>query len=249
MEVHAHTHTARKKWTHYFWEFLMLFLAVFCGFLAEYQLEHVIENQREKKYAASLLEDLKNDTADLKNDIPFWERYNSRIDTIRNEIEKEPATRDQLLLYRCVRLLLNNNTFQYNDRTIGQLKYAGNFRLIREKIVTDSLIEYDAQVMNQIGNIQNNYNVLAWNRRELEDQLFNTKFFNLGYLPEKLDSAAKQEPEIITIIKGKEDLLLRYYNSLYTLSWITTARIRFLKRLLERATTLIEIIEKEYRLK
>jgi hypothetical protein len=28
MEVHAHTHTERKKWTHYFWEFLMLFLAV-----------------------------------------------------------------------------------------------------------------------------------------------------------------------------------------------------------------------------
>ena len=28
MEVHAHTHTPRKKWTHYFWEFLMLFLAV-----------------------------------------------------------------------------------------------------------------------------------------------------------------------------------------------------------------------------
>ncbi|MBC7873641.1 MAG: hypothetical protein H7Y01_06585 [Ferruginibacter sp.] len=28
MEVHAHTHTARKKWTHYFWEFIMLFLVV-----------------------------------------------------------------------------------------------------------------------------------------------------------------------------------------------------------------------------
>src|SRR5687768_14222265 len=222
MEVHAHTHTARKKWTHYFWEFLMLFLAVFCGFLAEYQLEHVIENQREKKYAASLLEDLKYDTVDLKNDIPFWERYNTRIDTIRNEIEKEPAARDQLLFYRCVRLLLNNNTFQYNDRTIGQLKYAGNFRLIRKKNVTDSLIEYDNQIMNQIGNIQNNYNVLTWNRRQLEDQLFNTKFFNLGYLPEKLDSAAKQEPGIIAIIKGKEDVLLQYYNSLYTLTWVTT---------------------------
>ena len=39
MEVHAHTHTARKKWTHCFWEFIMLFLAVFCGFLAEYQFE------------------------------------------------------------------------------------------------------------------------------------------------------------------------------------------------------------------
>ena len=35
MEVHSHTHTERKKFTHYLWEFLMLFLAVFCGFLAE----------------------------------------------------------------------------------------------------------------------------------------------------------------------------------------------------------------------
>ena len=49
MEVHAHTHTARKKWTHYLWEFLMLFLAVFCGFLAEYQLEHKIEKDRAKE--------------------------------------------------------------------------------------------------------------------------------------------------------------------------------------------------------
>jgi hypothetical protein len=48
MEVHAHTHTARKKWTHYLWEFLMLFLAVFCGFLAENQREHFVEHQREK---------------------------------------------------------------------------------------------------------------------------------------------------------------------------------------------------------
>ena len=47
MEVHAHTHTERKKWTHYLWEFLMLFLAVFCGFLAENQREHLLEQQRD----------------------------------------------------------------------------------------------------------------------------------------------------------------------------------------------------------
>ena len=59
MEVHAHTHTAQKKWTHYLWEFLMLFLAVFCGFLAEYQLEHKIEKDRERQYVKALLSDLK----------------------------------------------------------------------------------------------------------------------------------------------------------------------------------------------
>jgi hypothetical protein len=58
MEVHHHAHTFRKKWTHYFWEFLMLFLAVFCGFLAEYQLEHKIEKNREKQFMKSTLVDL-----------------------------------------------------------------------------------------------------------------------------------------------------------------------------------------------
>ncbi|HJS54003.1 MAG TPA: hypothetical protein VJ765_05645, partial [Chitinophagaceae bacterium] len=63
MEVHHHTHPdsyrdKRKKWTHYFWEFLMLFLAVFCGFLAEYQLEHKIEKDKERQYIQNLLDDL-----------------------------------------------------------------------------------------------------------------------------------------------------------------------------------------------
>jgi hypothetical protein len=65
MEVHHHSHTepvhgtSRKKFTHYLWEFLMLFLAVFCGFLAENQREHMVEHQREIKYMNSLIKDLR----------------------------------------------------------------------------------------------------------------------------------------------------------------------------------------------
>lgn len=65
MEVHAHTHTPRQKWTHYFWEFLMLFLAVFCGFLAENLREHYVERKRAREYAKYLLQDLKADTAEI----------------------------------------------------------------------------------------------------------------------------------------------------------------------------------------
>src|ERR1043165_5819131 len=65
MDVHAHSHTERKKFSHYLWEFLMLFLAVFCGFLAENQREHMVEQGREKKYMVTLLEDLEIDTADM----------------------------------------------------------------------------------------------------------------------------------------------------------------------------------------
>jgi len=43
----------------------MLFLAVFCGFLAEYQLEHKIEKDRAKELARSLYEELKEDSVNM----------------------------------------------------------------------------------------------------------------------------------------------------------------------------------------
>jgi hypothetical protein len=63
MEVHAHTHTPRKKWTHYFWEFFMLFIAVTLGFFVENMREHYIEHKRGLQYIRSFVEDLKTDTA------------------------------------------------------------------------------------------------------------------------------------------------------------------------------------------
>ena len=87
MEVHHHpiaigSHTARKKWTHYFWEFLMLFLAVFCGFMAEYQLEHKIEKDREKQYIHNLIKDLEQDTTALADDINALVDHLGRNDTL-----------------------------------------------------------------------------------------------------------------------------------------------------------------------
>ena len=71
MEVHHHTHDPaaphhKKNWKSYFWEFLMLFLAVFCGFLAEYQLEHKIERDRAKELAKSFYNELKRDSATIQ---------------------------------------------------------------------------------------------------------------------------------------------------------------------------------------
>jgi len=63
IETHAHHlhKTPGHGWKHYFFEFLMLFLAVTLGFLAENQREHYVERQREKQFAQLLLADLKKD--------------------------------------------------------------------------------------------------------------------------------------------------------------------------------------------
>jgi hypothetical protein len=88
MEVHTHTHTARKKWTHYFWEFLMLFLAVFCGFTAENIREHRIEHKRAKEYARMLKTDFINDTLQLRSFIAKKDSLEKRFNKLNAVLGK-----------------------------------------------------------------------------------------------------------------------------------------------------------------
>src|SRR5580692_3822419 len=61
MEVHHHPDLKHKKkrWTGYFLEFLMIFLAVTLGFLAENLREHISEKDRAEIYAQSLIADFR----------------------------------------------------------------------------------------------------------------------------------------------------------------------------------------------
>ena len=82
MEIHNHSHTARKKWNHYFWEFLMLFLAVTLGFFVENQREHYIEHKREKAYIRSLIRDLKQDTASVNHSAMLRTNVRNMVDSL-----------------------------------------------------------------------------------------------------------------------------------------------------------------------
>ncbi len=149
MEVHHHAHTARKKWTHYFWEFLMLFLAVFCGFLAEYQLEHKIEKDREKQFMQTMAEDLKSDSAALNRLIRLRKERIRELDTFFHLIANDEYLNNGRKVYELYELphwdILR---FFPSDRTMQQLKNGGNLRLIRKKNVSNTLIKYDITVRN-----------------------------------------------------------------------------------------------------
>ena len=143
MEVHAHTHTPRKKWTHYFWEFLMLFLAVFCGFLAEYQLEHTIEHQREKQYIKSLIADLKSDQETLSQHILHVETGLARMDSVINILNTPSLIGSNTgNLYYLARIAPRLNPLSTSNRTFEQLKNSGNFRLIRDINTSNKIMTY-----------------------------------------------------------------------------------------------------------
>jgi len=67
MEVHHHPHVKKKRFKEYFLEFIMIFLAVTLGFFAETIRENVTEHRRAKEFAESMLQDLREDTAQLRS--------------------------------------------------------------------------------------------------------------------------------------------------------------------------------------
>jgi hypothetical protein len=143
MEVHHHAHhEGKKNWKSYFGEFLMLFLAVFCGFLAEYQLEQTLEKHREKEMITSLIEDLKTDTS-LYN-VQFNEINKNKIvfDSIVILLTSPQIKEKGADLYYYGRWPFRYTFIKFTDRTIQQLKNAGNYRLIKNKIVSDSILTY-----------------------------------------------------------------------------------------------------------
>ena len=134
MEVHAHSHTPRKRWVHYFWEFLMLFLAVFAGFLAEYKLEHVIEHQREKEYAKSLYDELYADSIVFTKKIAGRLSKEKDCDYLVSYIRDSSLTslpRDFYPAYTVVFYLITSYTFEPKDGVLNQLKGSGSLRYFK----------------------------------------------------------------------------------------------------------------------
>jgi hypothetical protein len=245
MEVHAHTHTPRKKWTHYFWEFLMLFLAVFCGFLAEYQLEHIIEHNREKQFMISLVKDLETDTAELSRAIIKADeaaRYSDSLLIFFNTLKK--SGQSPVRLADLARKAGQNQVLINTDRTSSQLKNAGAMRLIRNKKVSDSILSYWKQI--EISNISlERYMRYRNSGRELVFKLWvvpNVYTSGLGMKADSIrylriiDDDTKKWDELANLVANGGDIS-------------RNAHKINLQKQLDMAKELISIIKEEYHFK
>ncbi len=122
----------------------MLFFAVFCGFLAEYQLEHTIERDREKQYIESMIADLKEDSSKINSGLSYCSKQFAGFDSLIQNIYQRPYTDSSLrfMYYIQSKYAHNRNAVLFSKRTITQLKNSGGLRLIRNKAVSDSIILY-----------------------------------------------------------------------------------------------------------
>jgi hypothetical protein len=248
MEIHAHAHTPGKKWTHYLWEFLMLFLAVFCGFLAENQREHMVEHQREKQYMASLLSDLAADTNVLSSGIPLKLRRIGAIDSVFQFFNEHPDGKTITgKLFRTIRRTNFDARFTRNIITINQLKNAGGMRLIRNRQVSDSISSYDQRC-----EVTLLYNDLYLVNFQVGNRQFEKLFNAADLLPLYISNT---NPAIISnipdsfIVRINTTELNEQLNFMMLEKAYARQEIERYKELQGRAERLMDLIRKEYHLK
>ena len=241
MEVHHHSHTARKKWTHYFWEFLMLFLAVFCGFLAEYQLEHTIEHQREKKFMESLIVDLRADTAELKRSF--------------KEVTYSSTLQDSVLLFLhnyipgnylpprfqyLIAWSLNRFRVVFNDVTAMQLKNAGNLRLIRNQETIRKISQYWTEQENTRISLER---YLEYRKRNRE---YNEKLFDFAEMELAQDGLIEIPQRGMKVIQKDPLIWAEFGNNFAHCRLTTSSLLNQLTTQLKIANELISVLNKEY---
>jgi hypothetical protein len=247
MEVHAHSHTERKKWTHYLWEFLMLFLAVFCGFLAENQREHRVERKKEKEYVRSIIEDLKSDTAWLNEylkDLRFSVNAFDSVTLLLNQHNRNVLSQQRL--YLLARIAIRYSDFpRINDDAYDQMKSSGNLRLIHKRHIADSISKYYFQ-LKEMTLMTNQLLLRQWLLIEIEGKVFDGHVFQMMTDKETFEfSAPRGNPPLITEDKKTiNEFVVRVH---YIISIMLFSK-NFTNRQIIQATQLIQFLKKEYHL-
>jgi hypothetical protein len=261
MEVHHHTHAnhGKKSWKTYFWEFLMLFLAVFCGFLAEYQLEHKIERDRARELSKSFYLELLNDsiTASLK---------------VQNRIKQENALSYMIAYFQDSSLtqvpkdfainfeygISFRTPYQFEPRTVmlDQLKNSGSLRYFKNEDLQRLIGDVTVAIRN------------IYDRQELESN-FRLQYINpivINHYDYRFDSMMKKDGK--TIFEGIQEyennsdttvFRLRSVETLdknsivsalqfYTGNVVSSTRQVHFQRYIEINAELLSRLRKEYRI-
>ena len=143
MEVHAHSHTARKKWTHYFWEFLMLFLAITLGFFVENKREHYIEQLRVKEFARSLAFDISRDTANMTYIINRIKIQIRNTDSLAVYLKTHKPHEVHNIVLFTLTVLDRYPAYRWSRSTLEQIKNSGSLRYFGDTMVR-YISAYDA---------------------------------------------------------------------------------------------------------
>jgi len=247
MEVHHHPdlHHRKKKWKEYLIEFLMIFLAVTLGFFAETIREHISEKHRERDYIIGLLNNVQNDTLELKGLISRNTLELKGIDSLM-KISKSHITnfsaQDSVFFY-AIQHTITLHLFQFSDLTLVQLRNAGGYSLIKTGNVADTIALYESN--NNDIKIQErfvtDYYVQTWNAfKQAFDGTFTNRFFHY------YDTARKIPADINGLISKDVDKINAVYNDYWTFAITLNGYNSMLKEHLKFLREFMTFLKRSY---
>ncbi|MBS1600693.1 MAG: hypothetical protein JST75_20895 [Bacteroidetes bacterium] len=246
MEVHHHPdiHHKPKKWKEYFLEFLMIFLAVTLGFIAENLREHITERAKEKQHIEGFIRNVKDDTALLHHVIVIDERQVRGVDSmlalahVNMDIDSNRKSFYHFVYY----YFFNSSSFKSNDATLQQLKSTGDYRLIERDHVADSLTKYDRDIHDIYSEGAYYESYFKENLSRLEDIIDVTIFTDTSFIKNgKLSN--KPFPKL----RSDNEKLPTFFNKVFDFRMITNAYAEnYLKLQLESSKRLIAFLKEKY---
>ncbi len=253
MEVHHHPDVREKTVKEYLLEGLMIFVAVTLGFFAENVREQITEQHRAKEFAASMVEDLKADTTELRLYKSYFAYAASNVDTLMHMLSvAAPKDIPSGKLYWYGLWGGAHKFFIPHDATFQQMKSSGSLRYFTNRTLSERVAEYDQLCRWHVTNQEMN-RTLYTEVRKSRALIFEFKYNEEANAVSQTNRISFDQARIDSFIRTSPPLL-SYDKSLFN-QYVELVRSRFLQgevssadTLLNRATLLIGTLEKEYHL-
>lgn len=243
MEVHHHPdlHHKPKKWKEYFLEFLMIFLAVSLGFIAENLRESLVNKEKEKKYMENLVRDLKEQEKSISETIKKNEDRIISLDTfvkIRNFDFSKKSNNDLFFKLFGNAQMWDIGIFKVNEVTLMQIKSTGSLNIIRPKIA-DLIAELDMSNQN-----------IKWGQRFSETHAEETErmIYELTDYPSIWDKNGNLNSVLPPLMIDDKKKLMKFFNLSADLMYTIQGYNDNLKNHSKQIDKLIITFEHEYNL-
>lgn len=243
--------TAEKRnWISYFKEFLMLFLAVFCGFLAENYRDNQSEIAYAKEYAKSLIQDLENDTVMINGSIEQKLVILKSIDSISELVHQGiPGNRVKGSFYYYAQMVSFSPTTVWNDATLIQITQSGNLRYFKNAELVNKISAYYSR-QGYISGLVDADKIKRNTTLEIKSRILNNYHYKpfSSLLPSRKNEIADSVMHgLMPIQNSDKDLLNEFANSLENRKFYFTLVISETYPMIKsQAHELILLLKEEY---
>ena len=225
-----------------FWEFLMLFIAITLGFFVENYRESLSDKEQEKEIIVSFINDIEEDIKELDIVIERREIRETRIDSILYILNNDLQDNFGRNLYYYARYLPRPFVFWANNTTNEELKYSGNFILIKNQKIIDVLLEYD-----------DNYVFIDFIRQR-EEYLVRRLFdqINVIFDPKVFDEMNVYDIEFVypsgnpKINSKNREVINNFLSNLHYEKTVNVEQLGLFKKHQKRGKEILELLKKEY---